>query len=343
MKNQRDAFILYAVVLGVTMSALFGCAASEKQLSVEGNYTAHYAAANTMAPPIMTADDYERLGDMYYDKDNLHNAFLQYEKSLGLQPDNFRVHYKKALSLLAGGMNKAAIKEFQAVLKINSDYALAYEGIGQAYFQMKKYDDGITYFIEAIALDVTLWKARTYLGIIYDRNNKHEMAIKEYKEAIALNPKVGLLYNNLGVSYYEAGEYERAVSAFKNAIEKKYDNGKVHNNLGLAFSKVGKYEETLIAFKEAGDEAKAYNNLGCIFLQQREYKKAINYFEKAININPHFYAIATENLKKAKVGYSNGAPTRNNARMNDLGDDDYLLGNKAGMNDVGEDDYTLEE
>lgn len=325
MKNQTDAFIFFTVVLGLTMGTLFGCAASEKQLKADGEYTAHYATADTVVSPIMTADEYERLGDMYYDKDNLHNAFLQYEKSLGLQPDNFRVRYKKALSLLAGGMNEDAIKEFRAVLKINLDYALAYEGIGQAYFHMEKFEEGITYFIKAVKLDVTLWKARTYLGIIYDNKKKHEMAIKEYKEAIALNPKVGLLYNNLGVSYYEAGEYERAISAFKKAIEKRYDNRKVHNNLGLALSKVGKYEETLMAFKKAGDEAKAYNNLGCVFLQQREYKKAVDYFEKAIYINPHFYAIANKNLKKAKVGYRNRAPSRNGAGMTDVGYDDYLL------------------
>jgi tetratricopeptide (TPR) repeat protein len=278
---------------------------------------------------------------MYYDKDNLHHAFLQYEKSLGLEPDNFRVRYKKALSLLSGGMNEDAIKEFRAVLKKNPDYALAYEGLGQAYFQMKKYEEGTTYFIKAVKLDVTLWKARTYLGIIYDQNKKHEMAIKEYKEAIALNPKVGLLYNNLGVSYYEAGENERAVSAFKDAIKRRYDNGKVYNNLGMALSKAGKYEEALMAFTNAGDEAKAYNNLGCIFLQQGEYKKAINYFEKAINITPYFYDIANKNLRKAKVGYRDIAPTRNGAGMNDMGDNEPLLGNKMGIDSEGDDHNQL--
>lgn len=341
MKIHRIAFLFAAVFLWTV--TLFGCTTPKKQLRVEGNYTAHYAAVDRVAPPIMKADDYERLGDMYYDKDNLHNAFLQYEKSLKLRPDNFRVQYKKGRSLLAGGMNEDAIKEFQAVLKINPDYALAHEGIGQAYFQMKKYDEGIPYFIKAVKLDVTLWKARTYLGIIYDIKQNHDMAIEEYKNAITIKPKVGLLYNNLGISFYEAGKYEQAVAAFKSAIENNYNNGKVHNNLGLAFSKLGKYEMALEAFKAGGDEAKAYNNLGCIFLRQGEYEKAIKYFETAINIHPHFYTIANENLRKAKVEYRNGTPSKNGAGMNDIGDDEPFLGNKKGMDNVGVDGYPIEE
>jgi tetratricopeptide (TPR) repeat protein len=338
MKVRSETLILFSVVLGLTVGTLSGCATSEKQTKEDGGYTAHYASANMSAPPITTAADYERLGDMYYDKDNLSNAFLQYEKSLKLEPDNFRVLYKKGLSLLAGGMEEEAVKEFQAVLKMRPDYALAYGGMGQAYFQMNKYQDGIKYLTKAIELDGTLWKPRNYLGIIYDRQKNHKMAIIEYKAGIEINPKVGLLYNNLGVSYSETGDYNQAISAFKSAIENKYDKSKVYNNLGLALSKIGKYQEALMTFKKAGDEAKAYNNLGCILLQQGDYKQAIDYFEKAINITPYFYDTAFDNLKKAKVGYNNGAPKRKRGGINDMGDDDYQLGNKAGTNNVGGDD-----
>lgn len=78
-------------------------------------------------------------------------------------------------------------------------------------------------------------------------------------------------------------------------------------------------------------------------MRQREYEKAIKYFETAINIYPHFYTIANENLREAKAGYRNRAPSRNGAGMNDIGDDEPFLGNKTGMDNVGVDGYPIEE
>jgi tetratricopeptide (TPR) repeat protein len=58
----------------------------------------------------------------------------------------------------------------------------------------------------------------------------------------------------------------------------------------------------LEAFKKGGGEARAYNNLGCIYLRQGKFEEAIHLFEKAIEIEPGFYARASENLNKAKAG-----------------------------------------
>ena len=337
MKFQRNTLIFFTAVLGFSVGTLSGCATSGKQTKGDMKYADHYASADMSVPPITTAADYERLGDMYYDKDNLYNAFLQYEKSLKLDPDNFRVLYKKGLSFLSGGMEEDALNDFQAVLKMKPDYALAYEGMGQAYFQINKYEDGIKYLTKATELDGTLWKPRNFLGIIYDRKKNHKRAITEYNTGIEINPKAGLLYNNLGVSYNEKGDYEKAINAFNRAIENKYDNSRVYNNLGLALSKMGRCREALIYFKKAGDEAKAYNNLGCILLQQGEYKQAIDYFERAINLTPYFYAIAFENLKKAKVGYDNNMSKANKRETSNMGNDDHLLGNRAEIKNVGGD------
>ena len=62
-----------------------------------------------------------------------------------------------------------------------------------------------------------------------------------------------------------------------------------------------RYNLALEAFRKGGTEAQAYNNLGCAYLKQGQYKKAADCFEKAINIDPKFYDIANENLKRAKM------------------------------------------
>jgi Flp pilus assembly protein TadD len=110
------------------------------------------------------------------------------------------------------------------------------------------------------------------------------------------------LYNNLGVSYTLTGEFKKAVRAFNRAIDLKYTQSKVFNNLGMAFANLEQYSNALQAFKQGGGQARAYNNLGCIYLKKGMFKDAARCFEKAIEIEPGFYARANENLKKIREG-----------------------------------------
>ena len=96
-----------------------------------------------------------------------------------------------------------------------------------------------------------------------------------------------------------------AVNAFNKALSLKYTESKVYNNLGLALSNLGRYSEALESFKKGGGEARAYNNLGCVYLSKGMMEEAVRCFEKAIEIDPVFYAKANENLNRARIGLEN--------------------------------------
>jgi tetratricopeptide (TPR) repeat protein len=295
-------------ILGITTFSFLGCASSNQPYQrirgLSGKEIPSYPEDNLTAKklPEMTSDEYERLGDVLLRKGNLQVAFLQYERSLKLNPDNIRVEYKKGLTLLIGKKNNDAIDQFQKVLEKDPGFALAYEGIGRAFFQKKEFGEAETYFKKAIELNPMLWKSHNFLGNIYDYQKRYERAVREYMSALVVRPDKGLLYNNLGVSYSLAGKLEEAVEALREAIAAKYTKTRVYNNLGLALANLGQYSEALEAFKKGGGEARAYNNLGCIYLRQEKFEEAIRCFEKAIEIEPGFYARASENLKKARAG-----------------------------------------
>jgi Flp pilus assembly protein TadD len=257
---------------------------------------------NAKELPDPTSDEYETLGDALLRKGNLHLAYLQYEKSLQLKPDNNRVEYKKGLTLLIGNKNDDAITQFKKVLQKDSGYALADEGLGRAFFQKKEYAEAEKHFRKALKGNSRLWKSHNFLGTLYDYQRRYESAVLEYQSGLMIKPDNGLLHNNLGVSYTLAGKFEKAISAFNRAIDVKYTKSKVYNNLGVALANLERYSEALVAFKKGGSESRAYNNLGCIYLRQGKFEEAIQYFEKAIETEPGFYARASENLKKARAG-----------------------------------------
>jgi Flp pilus assembly protein TadD len=260
-----------------------------------------FVSDDTKALPEITGDEYEQLGDGLLNKGKLYLAFVQYEKSLKLKPDNIRVEYKKGLALLLAEKSDDAIRQFELVLKKDPKFDLAYEGLGRAYFQNKDFLQAERNFQKAVGLNHKLWKSYNYLGNIYDNKKDYEKAILEYTSAISIQPGQGMLYNNLGVSCLLAGHNQEAVDAFGKAIAKNYRESRVFNNLGLAYANLGRYDEALEAFRRAGGEAHAYNNMGCIYLEKGQYPEAVRSFENAIAVEPSFYAKAADNLKRAKV------------------------------------------
>jgi tetratricopeptide (TPR) repeat protein len=254
------------------------------------------------APSEVSAEALEKSGDIFMNNGDLSMAFVQYEKSLKMKPDNYRIHYKEGLLFLAGNRNKEAVGEFRKVLDREPEHAPTHEGLGQAYFRMKEYSEAKKHLMKSIKLDASLWKAHTFLGVIGDHEKKHDLAAQEYAAAISLRPADGLLYNNLGTSYILAGRYREAVNAFQKALETPYQpKEKIYNNLGLALVELEKYDEALEAFRKAGGEARALNNLGCAYLREGKVEKAIGCFEGAIDASPTFYDTASENARKARM------------------------------------------
>ncbi len=65
-----------------------------------------------------------------------------------------------------------------------------------------------------------------------------------------------------------------------------------HNKLGVEYYNKGKMEKALEEFQKAIEinpfYAEAYNNLGAVYLYKEEYEKAIPYLEKAIEVDPAY-------------------------------------------------------
>ena len=313
-RNLRKRIPAAFVALTLIMFLLNGCSTGKgfklaietgggdkKSMDATAEQPTFFVSDDTKALPEISGDEYEQLGDALLNKGNLYLAYVQYEKSLKLKPDNIRVEYKKGLTLLLGEKNDDAIRQFEMVLNKEPKFDLASEGLGRAYFQKKDFLLAERHFKKAIDQNHKLWMSYNFLGNIYDNKQDYEKAILEYTSAIAVKPDQGLLYNNLGVSYLLAGHNQGAVDAFGKAVEKNYRESRVFNNMAVAYANLGRYDDATEAFRKAGGEAHAYNNMGCIYLEKGNYPEAVRCFEKAIALEPSFYAKASDNLKKAKT------------------------------------------
>ena len=299
----RAYCIVVTVFLVVGCMLTAGCSKAVDQKHANAHQPQVEAVAKEDIPASKqdySAEEYEKMGDGGFKRGNFEIAFLNYEKALRLKPKNQNLRCKRAWVLLAGNFNDEAAIEFKTVLAKDKKSAAAREGLGQACFQMKRYDEAREQFKQAIALDARRWRSHNFLGIIYNHAGDHARAIEEFKAALAVQPDSGILYNNLGMAYTLTGNYAEAMTAFNRAYELGAPREKALNNFGLALAKTGNVSGAREVFVEAGDEARAYNNLGCVYLAQGDYANALQFFEKAVNLSPDDAGTAEKNLKKCR-------------------------------------------
>jgi len=166
------------------------------------------------------------------------------------------------------GINKAkerdfegAIENFDRAIKINPDYADAYNNRASVRHELGD-DPG---------------------------------AIEDYKEAILLNPHCAVYHNSLGIISYNSDDYRGARVAHTRAIQLNRGYAQAYNDRGFARLRLGDVQGALKDFSQAielnielnADDALAWNNRGDVYFLKLGYlQEALDDYTQAARLNP---------------------------------------------------------
>ena len=92
---------------------------------------------------------------------------------------------------------KAAV--LKQVVKIKPNSADAHKSLGDAYFNLEKYEQAIEAYKEAVRNDPDDADAHKSIGISYSEAGRHEEAIEARKEAIRIDPDDAYAHIALGL------------------------------------------------------------------------------------------------------------------------------------------------
>ena len=296
---------IISIVILFSLGLLAGCAAqnpgSEESLS-------ELAFPEAEGVAELDSDQHERIADRLADDGRPEVAFVHYGRALRMVPENdpraLTLRVKMGMLLLRDNQDEQALGEFQKVLALDPDHALANEGAGTVYLKAGLLKEAEAHLNKALVADASLWKARHLMGVLHSRSNQNDLAIQDFEASLALSPGQAGTLNNLGVAHLVRGEYREALDSFRRALRAGAPKSKTYNNIGLTLARMGRNQEALEAFRYAGDEARAYNNLGYVLMVQGDSEAAISCFEKAVQLSPTYYAKAFENLKQARLARS---------------------------------------
>ena len=160
---------------------------------------------------------------------------------------------------------------------------------GNFFMMLGQSGGAIDIYSQAIKIEPDFAEAYNSRGIAYDGMGDYDQAIRDYNKAIELKSDYVKVHNNRGIAYVNKGDYENAIRDFNQAIELKLDCVEAYNNRGNACVNKGDYDQALHNFNVAitlkPDYADIYNNRGSVYVNQGKFDHAIRDYSKAIELN----------------------------------------------------------
>lgn len=174
----------------------------------------------------------------------------------------------------------------------NRRLAESKRNIGEAYMRQGDYTSALRELLAAEQLDPEDPFTQNDLGLCYRAKKRMTDALVHLNKAVALKPSYTPARNNLGRVYLEVGELDKAIAIFKE-ITKDALYATPHfplANLGLAYYQKGQYATALEYYHKAlklePNFVFALHGLGSTYLAMNDGRMALRYLKKALELAP---------------------------------------------------------
>jgi tetratricopeptide (TPR) repeat protein len=239
----------------------------------------------------------------------------------------------------SGNIDKA-IASFENAIHLDASYALAYSGLGEAWWRKARANPdpessatAIRHAERGVQLGAKLAGPHIVLGEVYGAFGRQEEGIRQLRMALDLAPGNPEAARELARIYTNTGHFAEAEASYVQATKARPTDWYGFLLLGLLYEKQERYAEAESALRRASvlapDNDIVLRNLGAVYLNQGRYAEAVTQIRKSLDFKPS--AVAWSNLASAyffEHRFPDAVAAAETAR--DLGDKAfYLWGNLA--------------
>jgi tetratricopeptide (TPR) repeat protein len=233
---------------------------------------------------------YVNLGLALMDKGDWKGAIRECQAALRIDPNYATAHNNLGLALSESGDREGAIREYQAALRIDPNHTSAHCNLGNFLANNGDPDGAILEFRAALRIDAN--KAEAYLGMgnaLYDKEDVVG-AIREHEAALRIDPNDTRAHTNLGNALAKKGDVDGAIREYQTALRIDPNFIPAHISLGATLAGKGDSDGAIREYKAAlridPKDAHARRNLGAALLDgKRDWQAAIPEFQAALSIN----------------------------------------------------------
>ncbi|NLT66732.1 MAG: tetratricopeptide repeat protein [Acidobacteria bacterium] len=248
-----------------------------------------------LSVPFSYADYKQAVAD--YSQGRYEKAIQELKPDLERNPDWEFGHRLLGLCYLGLNNNALAANSLKRAVELKSPAFSAYYGLGQAYFNMKKYNECIDALNKGEALaakerdpERERAKLNRLRGTAYYRMNRYQDAVSSLTNAMRSSQSDWTDYSMLGISYHNLGRTTEAVETLEKALSMMPGQKDIADILSKIYLKRGidelaarRYQPALQALMKARDydpgNGYIYYNMAEAYLFEKKYADA----EKALN------------------------------------------------------------
>lgn len=188
------------------------------------------------------------------------------------------------------GEKKLAKIAFEIALELDSTHMNTLFNVGNAYLAEDDFENAVAAYRKCINHNQVKLEVWNNLGKAYTGLAKLDSAFSAYDECLRLDPNNANALNSVGKLHYLSGNSEKALQYYEATIASDPNYAAAYNNLGAYYFEVADDLDKALSYlltarKLDPSIADMYNNLGNINIQRGQITKALEQYEKCIELD----------------------------------------------------------
>lgn len=196
-----------------------------------------------------------------------------------------KMHLDAGVRFIRQGDLDSAIRAFCTAIKLNSTYSPAYNNLGLALRNAKRFQEAEACFGRAIELNAHDSCAYNNLGLVSMDLGKLQRAEECFQRAIELHPSYPPIYNNLGTVLEERHRFIEAEKAYSYALKLDPQYPEAHYNLGTLLRARKHFQEAeehlCLAVRLGSNYSEAECSLASFYLLRGDFENGWGMYEKS--------------------------------------------------------------
>ena len=234
------------------------------------------------------ADDFYIQASVEVKSENFQEAIVAYNEAIRLNPQYADAYNDRGVVRSALGNFSEGITDFERALQINPQYFIAYVNLGIVRLNLNDNQQAITDFDRALKINSNFADAYFNRGKAYFNLGKKEKAIADYDRVLKINPNYAQAYDSRAIVRFRLGDKQGAIEDFSLALQLNPENAIAYYNRGVVRSRLGDDRGAISDYNQAlqinPDYAAAYGNRGLARLRSGDKEGAITDLQTAADV-----------------------------------------------------------
>ena len=220
---------------------------------------ASYGAALERDPNYAEAHYFR--ANILYTHGNVREAIAGYTTAIGLEPELIEAHQKPIPEERLTDYNPSPAemhriaKPAHRILDLNKSLeipearqATQFKERAAEYDRLQNYEQVITDYSSALALQPNDAEALHLRGLAYEKIGQSERALEDYQQAMVINPQLSEEYIQRGITFGQMGNLRQSIASLTEGIRLAPQNADAFFNRGTSYFHLGDLENAMEDF-----------------------------------------------------------------------------------------------